>query len=103
MNVHGTWVLTVSGPYGRTHVVVEVQAGADGLDGVATAETEQVMLADLQLDGDRLSWTQPPTGPLPSVLTVALRVRGDLATGHAVAPDVPPLTVIGMRSASGEN
>jgi len=103
MNVHGTWVLTVSGPYGRTHVVVEVQAGADGLAGVATVAAERVPLADLELRGDRLSWTQPATGPLPAVLAVGLRVRGDLATGQAVAADVPPVTVIGMRSSTAQN
>lgn len=98
MSVQGTWVLTVSGPYGRLHVVVEVTATGDALAAVATVETERVVLADVALTDDRFSWTQPPTGPLPTELAVGLRVRGDLATGHAVSADAPPVTVIGMRS-----
>ncbi len=98
MSVQGTWVLTVSGPYGRLHVVVEVMAAGDALTGVATVQTERVVLADVTLADDHLSWTQPPTGPLPTELAVGLRVRGDLATGHARAADAPPVTVIGMRS-----
>ena len=45
MDAHGTWVLTASGPHGRVHLVVEVQAGPDGLVGVATVGTERVVLA----------------------------------------------------------
>ncbi len=98
MSVHGTWVLTASGPYGRVHVVVEVQAGPHGLAGVATVDAEQVTLAALELDGDRLSWIQPGTGLLPFELRVGLRVRGDLATGQALSADAPPLSLIGTRS-----
>ncbi|MEZ5411819.1 MAG: hypothetical protein R2761_27545 [Acidimicrobiales bacterium] len=98
MNVHGTWVLTVSGPEGRLHLVVEVTAGACGLEGTATVETEQVALADVLASGDHLSWVQPPTGALPVELAIGVRVRGDLATGHGRAPGLPTVTVIGMRS-----
>lgn len=100
MNAHGTWVLTASGPHGRVHLVVEVQAGPDGLSGVATVGTERVMLADLELSGDHLSWTQPGSGPLPFELAVGLRLRGDIATGHALAADAPPVSLIGTRSPS---
>lgn len=100
MNAHGTWVLTASGPHGSVHLVVEVQAGPDGLSGVATVGAERVVLVDVQLSADRLSWIQPGTGPLPFELAVGLRVRGDLATGHALATDAPPVSVIGTRSPS---
>ena len=99
MIVHGTWVLTASGPHGRLHLVVEVQdGGAGGLVATATVDTERVPLADVLLDGDHLSWTQPATGALPVELAVGLRVRGDMATGRAVGDGVPPVSVIGMRS-----
>lgn len=100
MSVHGTWVLTASGPHGRVHVVVVVEAGPGGLTGVATVDTEQVVLARVELAGDRLTWVQPGTGPLPFELAVGLRVRGDIATGQALAADAPPVSLIGMRSPS---
>ena len=99
-SVHGTWVLTASGPHGRVHVVVAVEAGPDGLTGVATVDTERVPLTGLALRDDRLSWIQPGTGPLPFELAVSLRVRGDLATGQALAVDAPPVSLIGTRSPS---
>lgn len=100
MSVHGTWVLTASGPHGRVHVVVVVEDGPDGLAAVATVDTERVVLADVALTGDRLTWVQPGTGPLPFELSVGLRVRGDLATGHAHSAGTPPLSLIGMRSSA---
>ncbi|MDH4077957.1 MAG: hypothetical protein OEW29_18680 [Acidimicrobiia bacterium] len=98
MNVHGTWVVTVSGPGSRLHLVVEVTAGPGGLAATATVQTEQVTLADVLVAGDHLSWVQPPTRALPVELAVGLRVRGDIATGHGRAPGLPAVSVIGMRS-----
>ncbi len=103
MDVHGTWVLTASGPHDRIHLVVEVRTGPDGLSGVATVGSERVALADLELNGDRLSWIQPGTGPLPFELAVGLRLRGDIATGHALAADAPPMSVMGTRSSAKVN
>lgn len=99
MSVHGTWVLTASGPHGRVHVVVVVEEnGPDGLVGTATVDAERVVLADVELTGDRLTWVQPGTGLLPFELSVGLRIRGDLATGHAHSAGTAPLSLIGMRS-----
>lgn len=103
MSAHGTWVLTASGPHGRVHLVVELEAGPCGLAGVATVAAERVTLTGLELTGDRLSWIQPGTGPLPFELAVRLRVRGDLATGQALAADAPPVSLIGTRSPAKEN
>jgi hypothetical protein len=97
MSVSGTWVLTISSPWGRHHVVVELEQDDDHLAGRVRLEDETVELADLDVDGARLTWLQGPSPGLPAALRVGVTVRGDTMTGHALAEGQARVSVLGMR------
>ncbi|MFJ4715913.1 hypothetical protein [Streptomyces sp. NPDC088785] len=99
MSAAGTWDLAVSTPIGTVTAVVELQDTGDGLTGVAHGAGEEVPLADVALDGDRLTWRQAVTRPLRLNLTFAVTVDGDTLTGTSRAGRLPASKVAGSRRA----
>ncbi|MEU6840313.1 hypothetical protein ABZ930_00390 [Streptomyces sp. NPDC046716] len=95
--VTGIWDLAVSTPIGTLHAVVELHDTAGELTGTARGAGEEVPLAEVLLDGDRLSWRQAVTRPLRLNLAFAVTVDGDTLSGTSRAGRLPASKVTGSR------
>lgn len=97
MSVEGFWKLAVSTPLGTRHTVLELYTEDSVLRGISRGEKEQLVLQDLQQDGDQLSWYQSITRPLRMDLAFHVVVRGDEMTGTAKGGPMPAGKVSGRR------
>jgi hypothetical protein len=97
MSVEGTWDLSIATPIGKIKVVVELRRKSGVLTGTAHGAGEEVPLAGIAVDGDRLTWQQAITKPMRLNLAFALTVDGDTLTGTAKAGRLPPAKVTGQR------
>jgi hypothetical protein len=101
MSVAGTWALVIATPIGKQRVVLELAQRGDALTGVAKGEAEEVELADLRLDGNRLTWAQAITKPLRLNLTFDVTIDGDSLAGKSKAGRLPASKVTGRRVTFG--
>ncbi|MER7645338.1 hypothetical protein [Streptomyces sp. NPDC126522] len=97
MSVVGTWDLSVFTPIGKIKVVIELHEREGVLTGVARGAGEEVPLADISLDGDRLTWKQAVTKPLRLNLAFDVTVDGDTLRGTSKAGRLPSSKVTGER------
>ncbi|HEX6345224.1 hypothetical protein [Umezawaea sp.] len=100
MSVDGTWDLVVETPIGRQRATLELSTRDGVLRGVARdpERGEEVVLGDLVVDGDRLTWTQSITRPLRLNLAFDVTVGGDGMTGYSKAGRLPRSRVTGRRA-----
>jgi hypothetical protein len=101
MSVEGTWDLEIDTPLGKQRATLELSSQDGELRGTARdpKHGEEVVLADLAVDGDRLTWTQSITKPLRLNLAFDVTVGGDEMTGHSKAGRLPRSKVTGHRAA----
>ncbi|MFF6990125.1 hypothetical protein [Streptomyces sp. NPDC010273] len=97
MSVVGTWDLSVFTPIGKIKVVIELHEREGVLTGVARGAGEEVPLADISLDGDRLTWKQAVTKPMRLNLAFDVTVDGDTLRGTSKAGRLPSSKVTGER------
>ncbi|MGQ4432638.1 hypothetical protein [Streptomyces sp. SAS_260] len=97
MSVVGTWDLSVFTPIGKIKVVIELHEREGVLTGVARGAGEEVPLADISLDGDRLAWKQAVTKPMRLNLAFDVTVDGDTLRGTSKAGRLPSSKVTGER------
>jgi hypothetical protein len=97
----GTWDLIIHTPIGKQRVALELSTEDGVLRGVARdlRSGEEVVLTDLVLDGDRLTWAQSITKPMWLNLTFDVTVSGDELTGRSKAGRLPSSRVVGRRTA----
>lgn len=102
VSVEGTWDLVISTPIGVQRAALELSTRDGVLHGVArdVRHDLEVVLADLVLDGDRLTWTQAITKPLRLNLAFDVTVDGDEMSGHSKAGRLPRSKVTGRRGSS---
>ncbi|MFJ2885370.1 hypothetical protein ACIO53_04935 [Streptomyces sp. NPDC087305] len=103
MSVVGTWDLSVFTPIGKIKVVIELHEREGVLTGVARGAGEEVSLADISLDGDRLTWKQAVTKPLRLNLAFDVTVDGDTLRGTSKAGRLPSSKVTGERRNAPEH
>ncbi|WP_420309334.1 hypothetical protein ACOB87_01180 [Streptomyces sp. YS-B37] len=103
MSVVGTWDLSVFTPIGKIKVVIELHEREGVLTGVARGAGEEVPLADISLDGDRLTWKQAVTKPMRLNLTFDVTVDGDTLRGTSKAGRLPSSKVTGERRSAPEH
>ncbi|WP_369192088.1 hypothetical protein [Streptomyces sp. R08] len=103
MSVVGTWDLSVFTPIGKIKVVIELHEREGVLTGVARGAGEEVPLADISLDGDRLTWKQAVTKPLRLNLAFDVTVDGDTLRGTSKAGRLPSSKVTGERRNAPEH
>ncbi|MFJ4868834.1 hypothetical protein [Streptomyces sp. NPDC088757] len=103
MTVEGTWDLSLSTPIGRMKAVLELRERDAVLTGFAHGAGERVPLADIALDGDRLTWKQAVTKPLRLNLAFDVTVDGDTLRGTSRAGRLPASKVTGVRRTSPED
>ncbi|CDR02955.1 hypothetical protein [Streptomyces iranensis] len=98
-SVEGTWDLSISTPIGRIKAVIELRDEDGTLTGTAHGAGEEVPLADVALDGDRLIWRQAITKPMRLNLAFTMTVDGETMTGTSKAGRLPSSKVTGQRRA----
>ncbi|WP_413803168.1 hypothetical protein [Streptomyces iranensis] len=98
-SVEGTWDLSISTPIGRIKAVIELRDEDGALTGTAHGAGEEVPLADVALDGDRLIWRQAITKPMRLNLAFTMTVDGETMTGISKAGRLPSSKVTGQRRA----
>ncbi|MGR3875430.1 hypothetical protein ACUXZZ_43545 [Streptomyces graminifolii] len=103
MSVVGTWDLSVFTPIGKIKVLIELHEREGVLTGVARGAGEVVPLADISLDGDRLTWKQAVTKPMRLNLAFDVTVDGDTLRGTSKAGRLPSSKVTGDRRNAPEN
>ncbi|UXX91299.1 hypothetical protein N7U49_01070 [Streptomyces sp. AD2-2] len=103
MSVVGTWDLSVFTPIGKIKVVIELHEREGVLTGVARGAGEEVPLADVSLDGDRLTWKQAVTKPMRLNLAFDVTVDGDTLRGTSKAGRLPSSKVTGERQNAPEH
>jgi len=98
MPVEGIWNLVIATPIGKQRAVLELTTVDGTLRGIARGDAEDVELAGLSLDGDRLTWAQSITKPLRLNLLFDMTVEGDTMTGTSKAGRLPRSQVTGHRT-----
>jgi len=66
MTVTGTWNLTIATPIGKQLATLEITEQGTDLRAVARARSADIELVGLTLTGDRLTWAQSITRPMPT-------------------------------------
>ncbi|GAA0408885.1 hypothetical protein Acor_75220 [Acrocarpospora corrugata] len=96
----GIWNLVIATPIGEQRAVLELFLRDGVLCGVARDQRhgEEVTLADLTLDGDRLTWAQSIRKPIRLNLTFDVTVSVDELTGRSKAGRLPSSKVTGHRA-----
>ncbi|MFV2018972.1 hypothetical protein [Micromonospora sp. LOL_023] len=97
MSVEGFWKVAVSTPLGTRHTVLELFTKDDVLQGISRGEKEELVLNDLVLEGDRMSWYQSITKPIRMNLAFEVVIAGDEMTGTAKGGPMPAAKVSGRR------
>ena len=102
MSVEGFWKVAVSTPLGTRHTVLELFTRDGVLRGISRGEKEELVLNDLVLEGDRMSWYQSITKPIRMNLAFDVVVEGDEMTGTAKGGPMPAAKVSGRREPAAQ-
>jgi len=97
----GTWKVEVHSPIGVQEVMFTFKADGDGIAGQALrGEDTPVVLEDVRIVGDRVTWSQKVEKPLKLKLRFDTQLKGDTLTGAAKAGMLPKSKVEGIRIAA---
>jgi hypothetical protein len=95
----GSWDVTIATPIGEIAVVFEITEDNGTIRGIARSEEETVEFVDPVAEGDRLTWSQKVTTPIPLNLKFDMTVDGDTMTGTSNPGGMMPASKVnGVRS-----
>ena len=95
----GSWDVTIITPIGEIPVVFEITEQNGTISGIARSEDETVDFVDPVAEGDRLTWSQKVTTPMPLNLKFDMTVEGDTMTGTSNPGGMMPASKVnGVRS-----
>jgi len=97
MSVEGDWDVTIKTPIGSLAVGYTFSRADGGLAGSATYKDETVVLEDISVEGDRVTWRQAVTKPMRLNLAFDVMVTDDGLSGHSRAGRLPRSAVTGRR------
>jgi hypothetical protein len=97
MSIAGDWDVTIKTPIGSLAVTYEFDPTGGGMAGTATLKGDTVVLQDISVVGDRVTWHQSVTKPMRLNLDFDVVVAGDTLTGHSKAGRLPRSKVTGTR------
>jgi hypothetical protein len=102
MSVAGTWNVVTDTPVGKQTTVVVLSEDGDRLVGVARDRwhKDDLVLRDVALEGDQLSWAMSMTKPVRLELTYNVTIDGDSLAGQAKAGRLLRSKVTGERVAA---
>ncbi|MGX9792327.1 hypothetical protein [Mycobacterium sp. MMS18-G62] len=97
MDVIGDWDVTIKTPIGSLQILYTFTEDGGTLTGSATGRGETVVLRDIAVAGQRITWKQSVTKPMRLNLEFDVVVDGDRLAGHSKAGRLPRSTVTGVR------
>jgi hypothetical protein len=97
MDVIGDWDVTIKTPIGSLQILYTFTEDGGTLAGSATGRGETVLLRDITVAGQRITWKQSVTKPMRLNLDFDVVLDGDRLTGHSKAGRLPRSTVTGVR------
>jgi len=93
--------VSIATPIGEIAVVFEITEDNGTLRGIARSEEETVEFVDPVAEGDRLTWSQKVTTPIPLNLKFDMTVEGDTMTGTSNPGGMMPASQVnGVRSSA---
>jgi hypothetical protein len=100
MSIAGDWDVTIKTPIGSLAVAYEFDPTGGGMVGTATLKGDTVVLQNISIIGERVTWHQSVTKPMRLNLDFDVVVDGDTLTGHSKAGRLPRSKVTGTRRTS---
>ena len=97
----GSWDVTIITPIGEIAVVFEITEQNGAISGIARSDEETVDFVDPVAEGDRLTWSQKVTTPMPLDLKFDVTVQGDSMTGTSNPGGMMPASKLSGVRASG--
>jgi hypothetical protein len=97
MRLPGNWDVTIKTPVGSLSVAYTFTQSAGVTTGSATLKNDTVILDDVVVDGQRVTWRQSVTKPMRLNLEFDVVVDDDRLTGHSRAGRLPRSAVTGVR------
>ena len=96
-DIAGDWDVTIKTPIGSLAVTYQFDPTGDGMAGTATHKGDTVVLQNISIVGERVTWRQSVTKPMRLNLDFDVVVDGDMLTGHSKAGRLPSSKVTGTR------
>lgn len=97
MELIGEWDVAIKTPIGTLKVLYTFTDYSGVLNGTATGQGETVVLRDITVAAQRVTWRQSVTKPMRLNLDFDVVVDGDRLTGHSKAGRLPRSPVTGVR------
>ena len=97
MDLIGEWDVVIKAPIGSLQVLYTFSTDAGILTGTAAGKGETVVLRDITIAAQRVTWRQSVTKPMRLNLDFDVVVDGDRLTGHSKAGRLPRSAVTGVR------
>jgi len=85
MSVDGSWKITVNSPMGKQEGTYDLKAEGSALTGVQSGQGHSQPIKDGKVDGDKVSWSNTITTPMPLTLKFTGVVSGDSIKGKVKA------------------
>ena len=96
-NVDGTWNCTVKSPLGDQSMTLTIASEGGNFSGQAGGAMGS-MAIEGAVAGDKLSWKQSITVPMPMTLDCEATVSGDTLTGNVGAGGFGSFALTGTRA-----
>jgi putative intracellular protease/amidase len=93
----GAWKVTISTPIGKQNVIFQISTKDGLIKGSANQGGDFVEFVNPIITGNRITWSQRVTKPMPLHLKFEVTVNGNLMVGIAKAGLLPPSKVEGTR------
>jgi hypothetical protein len=97
LSIAGDWDVTIKTPIGSLAVSYIFDPTDGGMAGTATLKGDTVVLQDISVIGDRVTWHQSVSKPMRLNVDFDVIVAGDTLTGHSKAGRLPRSKVTGTR------
>jgi len=85
MSVDGSWKITVNSPMGKQEGTHDLRAEGSTLTGTQSGQGYSQPIKDGKVAGDKISWSNSITKPLPMTLKFTGVVCGNSITGKVKA------------------
>jgi hypothetical protein len=93
----GEWDVVIKTPIGSLQVLYTFTNDSGALAGTAAGKGETVVLRNITVAAQRVTWRQSVTKPMRLNLEFDVVVDGDRLTGHSRAGRLPRSAVTGVR------
>ena len=97
MTIEGTWDLTIASPVGAQYASLEIVSADGSFEGVAKTSQEELVLKNLVVNHDHVSWSVSITRPLRLNVAFDVTIDGDQMIGHSRVGVFPRSGVVGRR------